>query len=479
MAGPRRAAQRLWLALPDGGGAPRYLPLDIELRAADLLTVAGRWDRVDACYRRFLDLLAGDGFPRERARVESFYGMFLETRGDHPGALRHSAAAVTLYQQLGDDAGLAYALGNTGAVYLELSRFAEAQDCFERQRDLCSRAGDEIGLSRAYGNNGIVCTDTGRYDEALEHLGRQRELCERLGDKRGLARAEGNIGLVCWHREDYRRAREQFELTMRLAREVGDVRMMAITVGNIGLIQGETGDLQGAIDSYRQQLDLALRLGERSMAPLARENIANELIRLGQFTEAAALLDQAGQGHRAQGDSYGEARVMRLRADWHKGQGEHAAAGQAMERALALLRPLGIGHDLGDFLLDDAEILSLLGKPSEALAAAAEAEGLYREQQRPGPLLLAWLWRLKLSFEIEPARRADLAGQIEALLERDPDPGFQAQVLYELCAMQRALGRPWRETRDRALTIYRDLYEAVSKHAYRRRIDILMSMNSE
>jgi DNA-binding CsgD family transcriptional regulator len=145
------------------------------------------------------------------------------------------------------------------------------------------------------------------------------------------------------------------------------------------------GDASGALRHAERAAQWARWASEARLALEAQGERGNALLDLGEFLQAAEILEGAAEGLRAAGDE--EAAVMALcdasNARWHAGDHEAALrliterallqsepAGRSMARALALTQAAGFGNMLARFA--EAERLGVRAREACLLAGARE-----------------------------------------------------------------------------------------------------------
>jgi signal transduction histidine kinase len=175
--------------------------------------------------------------------------------------------------------------------------------------------------------SGIAHNERGHHAEAVTMLAQALERFIACGDRRGIALTRGNLGNTHFTLEEYAQAAEYYLAGLRTLRELGDRRGQAVGLGSLGRVYLKLGDADKGNEEFRA---LGLALEET----IGCEYIGQALLQTGKWSEAAAAFRQAlalAEPHQLAanvGDALfglGEASA---------GQGDHAVAAEAFDRAL-------------------------------------------------------------------------------------------------------------------------------------------------
>lgn len=179
--------------------------------------------------------------------------------------------------------------------------------------------------------------------------------------------------------QSYRAGRKgDVELQVRELRQAGpEDRLLAGATAAYARaeLRMEDRDVESAVRAYREALPGFAKLGRREDEARTRWRLGRALLRTGELTESAAVLDPAVAGFRGLGDATGEARALDdLGTAWRL-LGEPARALAAHRRALDLYRGAGDErgqatslNDLGLALESAGDLQSALDRYEEALA---------------------------------------------------------------------------------------------------------------
>jgi class 3 adenylate cyclase/tetratricopeptide (TPR) repeat protein len=175
-----RLLRRARTDLADGGERALGLEALLLAQEADVRQRQGRpLDAID-CGRRAAAQaeLAGDRRALARALHALTIGLVKGGRADEVDFMDR---VLELYEELGDEIGVAFALGNIATLAFFASQWNSAADYVARSADASAKAGDLAGAALAHGNLGELRTNQGRLDEAVALLAPAKRTLESFG----------------------------------------------------------------------------------------------------------------------------------------------------------------------------------------------------------------------------------------------------------------------------------------------------------
>jgi CHAT domain-containing protein len=267
-------------------------------------------------------------------------------------AMRAWRGSLRRFEELGDTAGIAAALGNLGAGFYIARELDSAEAYLGRSHNLADRVGDRRTAANALGTLGSVSKDRGNLRRATELYARASELRERTGDAGGLASDKNNLGLIAEELGDLVGARRAYEAALAANRGAGRAEPAALNLVNLGNVASVEGDYAKAAAHYREALAIYRERGNRPDAASVLHNVGLLAMRRGDYPAAIAALAEAvgiyrrtgplaeeiaartdlASARAAAGDLQG-ARVQLQRAEGLAGTDGPALAGLALGRA--------------------------------------------------------------------------------------------------------------------------------------------------
>jgi predicted ATPase/class 3 adenylate cyclase len=161
----------------------------------DFETARQLFDRGLSLYREIGDRLGA-------AYALSYLGRMLRCQGDHGAARASLAAAAATFEELGDRRGTAYAYYNLGRVTFQQGDDQAAQQMFAASLVHFQHAGDPWGQALAHCNLGRLAYRQGSFAKARSFQEQSLELFDQIGDIWGQAMARCKLGWVAYQQGD-------------------------------------------------------------------------------------------------------------------------------------------------------------------------------------------------------------------------------------------------------------------------------------
>ena len=166
--------------------------------------------------------LAGGGHAKERARVSQFLGALTTAQGDFPAAEHFLEQSLSLYEELGDQSGIAASLNALAVSARDRGDYASAQSNFERSLACWRVLSDRLAIARCLHNLANVVKVRGDYPRARWALREATEIFEELGDRSGAAWSINQQGDIAREQGDLVAARGLYQRALLVFRETGD-----------------------------------------------------------------------------------------------------------------------------------------------------------------------------------------------------------------------------------------------------------------
>jgi predicted ATPase/DNA-binding SARP family transcriptional activator len=216
-------------------------------------------------------VVAGEGGPAElRAKALLGSGRLALLQCDYGPAVRRLEAALRLYRERADPAGIASALQVLGSVARE----------------------------------------QGRYARSMELHAESLSIAERAGDRRAVASARGYLGFVAWLQCDFGRAIAECTAALDQFRELGDVEGTAWSLLSLGTVARYQGDASRAAALLGDSRSLAESIGFQEGVAWSLEQLGLLAASQDDHAAATALLDHSLEIHRALQDRWRTSSVL-------------------------------------------------------------------------------------------------------------------------------------------------------------------------
>jgi class 3 adenylate cyclase/tetratricopeptide (TPR) repeat protein len=289
---------------------------------------------------------------------------------------RVAEQGLSVFEELGDDEGLAHASSLLAEVHWSRARFAEMENVLKRALVHAERAGGERqrasllhGLARAAFLGPMPATAALRRCEEIMAQARSDPVLS-AGILPPTAGLHGLCGDFERARSVYRTARAKFE-------EFGLRTALAALPLYSGPIELLAADPQAAERELRAGCELLEEIGDRSRLSSALAFLAQALLAQGRDEDAEAAALAAAAAATAH-DSYTHIVWRGARARVLAGAGKQAEAQRLAAEGVGLAAETDSTNLIGDAYLALAEVLSVCGRDSETAVQAAEALRLYR-----------------------------------------------------------------------------------------------------
>jgi class 3 adenylate cyclase/tetratricopeptide (TPR) repeat protein len=190
----------------------------------------------------------------------------------------NSAAALALYEELGDLGGQAVVLNNLGGFAYYEGRWDDALDLYRRSREARLRTGNTVDAALGTCNIAEILAEQGHHDEAAPLFEEALAVYSSVGYRGGVAFAQMHLGRVAARQGDVDRARGLLD----------EARSTFL----------EIGASQSAIETDVARVELMLLDGKSTDAlTLARDALGREAALGGVGVHGAALHRLAGYAH--------------------------------------------------------------------------------------------------------------------------------------------------------------------------------------
>ncbi len=265
------------------------------------LRIAGSLDRYAALrghyheVRQWLDAAVNacpDGPAELRAKALLGGGRLALLQCDYAPAVRRGEAALRLYRQLGDGAGISSGLQLLGSVAREQGRYARAAQLYAESLAGAEAAGDRRAQASVHGSIAFVSWLQLDVGQAADAATRSLDICRAIGDIEGVASALIHLGIVARFNSESERAVVLLTEARSIAEGIGFREGIAWTLEQLGLLAAEHGD-PSAPAMLRRSLEIHAELRDRWRMTSLLEDLAAVALRGGNAARSARLLGAA------------------------------------------------------------------------------------------------------------------------------------------------------------------------------------------
>jgi tetratricopeptide (TPR) repeat protein len=371
----RRNHQALaeWLAFRDVRSHEEYLGMlarHLELATLRSKAAASYLEAADVARAHYANAKAAEYYEkglslvRDGAEVGTeVYLSALHHSGDVLQVLGRNADALSSFREMLTRAFRLDLRGKGGAahsrigrLYREQGELADASRHLDAALKLFEEAGDERGIAGAVDDIGKLHWLRGDYPMALEYTQKGLVMRRSIGDRRSIALSLNNLGLVYQDSGQFRLALDAFEQALRIRREIGDLVGVSISLNNLGTVAQDQRDDARALALFQEAYEVAKETGDRNRIALVLTNLGETHNRLGDPKRAIQYLREAEQLADELGDKLGLAEAVRGLGKAYLAQREYTRARECTARAVQLFTDVQSRVQLGVALRSLGEV---------------------------------------------------------------------------------------------------------------------------
>jgi predicted ATPase/class 3 adenylate cyclase len=441
--------------------------IQTHLKRGKILEMIGQWDECEEAYKKALKLTKKTRDALLLGHANNNLGRLLMLKGNYSAARGHMQKAVQLFESIEDRGGIAKVYGNLGNLYFRQGKYDDAKSYFKESISMEQAGNDSSVNAQIAANLGLTYMNQGDYDEGIRCQNDQLEICKKNNDKQGMATLYTFIGIVYLEKGDYDAALNSFRKGLEYSEELGNKMLTSIAIGQIGLVYERKGDYDQAMQHYQHDLELCEELGDKQGTAIALGLIGQLLNVKGEFHRAIEYLQKDLMLCEELGYQKGIAKAVNTLGDVFYLTREYDRSLHFYNRAIEVTRSIGNKLVLGFSLVEKGMVLIELGRLKELRPFHREALTLARELGNPDLLFEAELLSAKV-YALEGDK--ELATEkIQKVVSEALSEDQQAAAYYELWFMHPSNS----EYRQKALDIYRKLYNATPRFVFRQRIQNL------
>ena len=238
--------------------------------------------------------LAGTERSKDRARILVFLGALTSAQGDYSAAQSYLEQSLTLYEDLGDEAGIGASLNALAVSARDRGDHAVAQSYFERSLACWRMLRDRLAVARCLHNLANVAKVRGDFPRARWALDEATGIFEQLGDRSGAAWSINQQGDIARATGEMTVARTLYQRAHAAFREANDPWGMARSLTDLAYICCEEGEHFEARAAFREALAIYTELGYQRGTARALEGCACLALARGHAARSLTLAGAAG-----------------------------------------------------------------------------------------------------------------------------------------------------------------------------------------
>jgi tetratricopeptide (TPR) repeat protein len=342
----------------------------------------GEWDLAERFLREAIDTGKAAGERRTAADASvalTHLRAFTGSYAAHAVIRRELDAAAAVFEELGDEAGLARALGIAGQLRFWAGQSTAAIEELERSARHARNAGDRLQEHQSvhYMLLALMIGPT----PAGEALDRIEQIQSRsLGDRRldvSTLRCQALLQALSGEMET---ARALCASAMAITEELGlqlAAAGVSLELGRIELLGGRPDAAERAVRRGVETLD---SIGDRGHIVTLAPVLAEALVLLGRTEEAASYLELT-ERWAMEDDIDPQIARRRVQAKIEVQRGELASAESLAREAVRIARGTDWSNDIALAVEELADVLRLAGRGTESSALLNDALRLYEQKE--------------------------------------------------------------------------------------------------
>lgn len=237
--------------------------------------------------------------PQDIAKSYLLLGQALQKYGSAQLALQPLSESQRRFAILASWGGADYAnllikaISLQGNCLRDLGRLKEAATAYEQaihyassSDNLSAAANNIVELATTYQQMGYL-------DDALHEYQNALVLIRQLNNREMIATILQQMGIAYMESEQLGQAQKAFVEAWNLSEDMNDEVLSADILTELGNLWNIEGGFVEAIDFYRQAVAVYVKLGRTPQEGAIRSNIADALIKLGNFDDAKSELARA------------------------------------------------------------------------------------------------------------------------------------------------------------------------------------------
>jgi predicted ATPase/Tfp pilus assembly protein PilF len=276
-----------------------------------------------------------------RAKALSGAGNLAYNQADYDLAQSLHEESLSIWEELGNQAGMAAAYNNLAIIARRRDDYALAQSLLEKALVTNKALGNKHWQAINLNNLANVVHDQGDYSGARSLQEESLSIFTTLADDWGAAMSLNDLGKIVFDQGDHAGARALYERSMALQEKLGDRRGIASVLVSLGQIFHAQSDYDKARELYFRGLDMFQDAGDRDGISDVYHNIGQVAFRLGDYAEARRLFEESLTIRQELGDRRNIAESHNSLGLVELAQGDFANARRELEHGLALWRELG------------------------------------------------------------------------------------------------------------------------------------------
>ena len=480
---------------------------NIKLKLAHILSILTRWDECEELLNEVLEMTKDNLKGRYDWACGDLGNLYFQ-KGKYDDALKLLLQSKNAADKSKDYLGVAKRNGQLGQILLDMGNIDEAHKVFNEQIVYYEKNNVIDHISDSLNNLGEINLRIGKLDESYDLFNKSYLIAKELNAKYPQSAALGNMGVLHLIRGKFEEAVMIFKEVLVIDTDIGDKKMISQSYCNIGISYKELREYDLALEYYSKQLEICKTIGFKLGISKANNNFATVYNKIGKFDKALNCLkiskkinkDMRNQGEI--GNTYGSIAINNIEmGDFDEAFSNLNKAHEIFDkiddnRMCAMVnsyivamylykkeylnaieyvnKSISVFIDIQDIpsltknLIYKAKALFLLDKFDESVKEINSAAKYAKEINDKKSILKLEILNIKIEYRKNNESNKQALDHISVLLLKYKDAADLADIHY-----LKYLSDQTYKSKQRALQLYKDLYNKIPRYKYIDKINFL------
>jgi len=206
--------------------------------------------------------------------------------GNYQESMTLMINATNIYQEIGNENGVAKCYGGMGNIYYFLSNFPKAVEYFENALKIYEKHNEETGIASCLGNLGLIYQETYQFDKALEYQYKGLELEKKKNNKRGIAISHISIASIYITLNKLVDAKKNAKEAIRISTELMDSSTLSDGYLRLAGCYRMLGEMDSAQIYLNKAIDINYKIKAYHQLAYALETQTNLYDSIGNYSLA-------------------------------------------------------------------------------------------------------------------------------------------------------------------------------------------------
>lgn len=249
----------------------------------------------DSAYHYFLD---AEQFAKKdlqsMAHLQNMQGAALQKMEQFEASASHFIRAAGIYEELGDEQGIAKVYNNLSITYRILRDDERAEEYIRRAISINKRRNDTLRLGQNLNNLGNLLYGRGQLDSALHYFRLAADLKQHFDLESNLvASSKNNIGMILREMGRNQEAEQELLEALAIRREIHDRAGVLSSLTNLMELYVASQEMQKAQEVYKEAEPMLKEFGGYEIMTRMMSHAGDMYAKLGKYERAVQVLQSA------------------------------------------------------------------------------------------------------------------------------------------------------------------------------------------